>query len=140
MAASGQSTTAPGIRFTHTHNGICDGNQVWNWQGAGLSVEGNNVTVLSRLCDTDNVIVCNNIIWDNGGNTGGTAQNRVGISLIGDAGYINNIHVYGNRAYDSGVATQLYGLRYANTTDSYIHDNDFRGNVTGGIQDGGGNV
>jgi len=131
-----------GIRAIATHHSTVTNNRIEGFAGAGLSVEGYNITLSGRLFDTNVVVVTDNVIVNCSRFSGGNASNRVGITLVGDVGFINNVKVANNISYDTSGALgmQLYGLRYANQTDVIINDNDLRNNVSGAIQDGAGNV
>ncbi len=140
-ATSGASTTAYGIRCTFTNNSIVALNKVWNWQAAGITVEGNSATIGGRSLVTNNVQVIGNQCWDNGQNASGSNQARPGISLISNAtAALTKVMITDNVCYDSGIAKQSWGLRYINTTNIIVQDNDFRANVSAAISDAGGNT
>jgi len=141
-ATSGAATSARGLRLLHSQNSVVSGNLVWNWQSAGMTIEGYSGTIggASRVAKKN--IITDNIIWDNGQYTSAGAHDRVGISLFGSvANGVNADHtISNNTVYDGGAGTQLYGIRYVDTDNLVIQHNDLRNNITTGIQVGTGNL
>lgn len=142
--ASGSDNSARGLRVSATENSIVSNNICWNWNSCGMFITGaTTVTGDGRTFEVKKTIISNNICFDNGKYTTDTnSYNRAGIT-IRQGTYTPNImkgiNVHDNICYDTGVATQRYGLHFDGTDDIWVHDNDFRDNVLGGIWDGGNN-
>lgn len=122
---AGGGDEATGIEVEGIYDGlIVEGNYIEEQQNWGI--------ILQQVAGTGPIIVSNNVVKNCG-----TVGAVPGIAVL--AG-ISNFIITGNRCYDDqGTKTQTYGLKIdAGASDNYaVYGNDFQGNLTGAMSDGG---
>ena len=136
--STGGSNLQHGIRCSATENSIIADNIVWNNTRSGIFVTGATVVAGDgRNFETQKLDIHDNICFDNGLYTTDTNPfYRAGIVIRGStytAGNVTGINIHDNICYDNGAGTQRWGLSVDNCDDLWVHNNDFRGNILGGI-------
>jgi len=96
---------------------VISNNIVYNWALSGISVS-----------NASNLVISDNVTFNNGQNTGQAGGSRCGIVVSSGA----NVSVTGNHSLDlQGTPTQQYGINLTNSpTNVLVANNSFSGNGT----------
>ena len=119
-----------GIVVQDWENVTIVGNIAKNCVGPGIETTG-SITLSGMF----NLVISNNICYNNGMGLSATAEKRAGISVYGaTSGTVYNAGIYNNLCFDDqSSGTQRYGIRMKNTVNAIVKNNDVRRNTTSGI-------
>ena len=122
------------IAIANSKNLVVTGNIVRNGWNNGIQIYGGGVSGIQWV--SRDVIVSNNICYNNGRNSGAADTQNAGIQVrsLGVVGDVSRISVYNNRCYDTSTSGgQKWGLRIATTANCIAKGNDLRNNVISGF-------